>query len=367
MSNLNKSKYTAEDEYPDLENHKNHMAHVLTLEMYKHLRAKQTPTGFTIDHIIQGGVDCAGDDSPVSMGCVAGDEESYEVFAEFFDPVIEARHQGFKPTDKNRHDMASNKVRGGVFDEKFVISSRIRTSRSVRGFALPSWNSRAERRSLNKIMCSALDGMSNNFAGKYYGISSISEAEQANLRKEAMLFNKPSCTALARDWPEQRGVWHNNSKNFIVWVNEGDHAKCISMQKGGNMKECFSRFSDGMSAFKNSIEQGGNEFSYNDHHGFIATCPSNIGTGVRASVHMKLPKLAGNARFDEILSKLRMSRNTVDAEAGVFDVSNNDRIGFSEVQLVQMVIDGVNFLISCEKSLDAGENINAEVDKLQQK
>ena len=54
MSNLNKSKYTAEDEYPDLENHNNHMAHVLTLEMYKHLRAKQTPSGYTIDHVMPG-------------------------------------------------------------------------------------------------------------------------------------------------------------------------------------------------------------------------------------------------------------------------------------------------------------------------
>lgn len=367
MSNLNKSKYTAEDEYPDLENHKNHMAHVLTLEIYKHLRAKQTPTGFTIDHVIQEGVDNAGEDTPVSMGCVAGDEESYEVFAEFFDPVIEARHQGYKPTDKNKHDMDSKKLRGGVFDEKYVLSSRVRTSRSIRGFALPSWNSRAERRALNKIIVSALGDLQNNFAGKFYALSSMSAAEQENLQKESMLFSKPSSSVLARDWPEQRGVWHNNQKNFLVWVNEGDHAKAMSMQKGGNMKETFARFCDGMSVFKSSIEQGGNEFAYNDHHGFVAACPSNIGTGVRASVHMKLPQLGAHARFDEALTKLRLSKNVVCAESGVFDISNSDRIGFSEVQLVQMVIDGVNFLINSEKQLEADENINAEVDKLQQK
>lgn len=77
MSNLNKSKYTAEQEYPELENHNNHMAHVLTLEMYKRLRSKQTSSGFTIDDVIQTGVDNPGHPFIMTVGAVAGDEESY--------------------------------------------------------------------------------------------------------------------------------------------------------------------------------------------------------------------------------------------------------------------------------------------------
>jgi len=55
------------------------------------------------------------------------------------------------------------------------------------------------------------------------------------------------------------------------------------------------------------------------------------------------------------------------SEGGVFDISNADRIGFSEVELVQMVIDGVEFLIECEKKLEKGENIDADVGGLKQK
>ena len=51
----------------------------------------------------------------------------------------------------------------------------------------------------------------------------------------------------------------------------------------------------------------------------------------------------------------------------VFDISNADRLGFSEVQLIQMVIDGVQFLVRMEKKLEAGEKIEGEVDRLQQK
>ncbi|KAI6067861.1 Creatine kinase [Aix galericulata] len=55
--NLLKMKHSATDEFPDLSAHNNHMAKVLTLDLYKKLRDKQTPSGFTLDDVIQTGVD----------------------------------------------------------------------------------------------------------------------------------------------------------------------------------------------------------------------------------------------------------------------------------------------------------------------
>lgn len=55
-----KMKYSAEAEYPDLTKHNNHMAKVLTPAMYERLRSKQTPSGFTLDDVIQTGVDNPG-------------------------------------------------------------------------------------------------------------------------------------------------------------------------------------------------------------------------------------------------------------------------------------------------------------------
>ena len=53
MPNLNTARFTGEEDLPNLEQHNNHMAHVLTLDLYKNLRQKQTPSGFTIDNVIQ--------------------------------------------------------------------------------------------------------------------------------------------------------------------------------------------------------------------------------------------------------------------------------------------------------------------------
>merc|ERR1712154_610604 len=52
----------------------------------------------------------------------------------------------------------------------------------------------------------------------------------------------------------------------------------------------------------------GHEFMWNEHLGYVLTCPSNLGTGVRAGVHVKIPKMSEHARFEEVLDKLRLQK-----------------------------------------------------------
>ena len=51
----------------------------------------------------------------------------------------------------------------------------------------------------------------------------------------------------------------------------------------------------------------------------------------------------------------------------MFDISNADRLGFSELSLVQMVVDGVNYMVGLEKRLQAGENVDADIKGCEQK
>ena len=50
----------------------------------------------------------------VTVGCVAGDEESYEVFKDFFDPVIDRRHGGYKADAKHKTDLNWQNLKGGI-------------------------------------------------------------------------------------------------------------------------------------------------------------------------------------------------------------------------------------------------------------
>lgn len=156
--------FPAMADYPDLRHHNNLMAKHLTPRLYSKLRDKVTSSGFTLDQAIQTGVDNPGHPFILTVGAVAGDEESYETFADLFDPIIEERHAGFKKTDTHKTDLDSSKIRGGKFDDRYVLSSRVRTGRSIRGFSLPPHCSRAERREVENVVVNALEGLK----GKYY-------------------------------------------------------------------------------------------------------------------------------------------------------------------------------------------------------
>ncbi len=115
------------------------------------------------------------------------------------------------------------------------------------------------------------------------------------------------------------------------------------------MKACFERLARGIKAVEDILAKKGKKFQYDDEHGFYHSCPTNLGTGMRASVHVKLPgwqkkgKEALKKRCTELGLQPRgaYGESTKD-DSGVFDLSNKYRLGYSEVQLVQMMIDGVN-------------------------
>jgi len=130
------------------------------------------------------------------------------------------------------------------------------------------------------------------------------------------------------------------------------------MQKGGDFKAVFERLVRGIKAIEDSVKKtAGKEFMFSDHLGFIHSCPTNLGTGMRASVHVKLPKLSARPDFQKICFDLHLQPRGIHGEHsettdGIYDISNKHRIGHSEVELVQTMIDGVQRLIELEKQLE---------------
>lgn len=60
----------------------------------------------------------------------------------------------------------------------------------------------------------------------------------------------------------------------------------------------FTRFCNGLNKVEEAMKSAGKEFMWNEHLGFVLTCPSNLGTGIRAGVHIKIPKMADEPRFN---------------------------------------------------------------------
>merc|ERR1712150_53532 len=154
-----------------------------------------------------------------------------------------------------------------------------------------------------------------------------------------------------------RGIFHNDSKTVLCWCNEEDQCRIIAMENGGDVKGVFTRFCHLSNAIKDAAEKNGKQLMYDKNLGFLGTCPSNLGTGLRASVMIVLPKLNEDPKkLEEICNGFDLQPRGSAGEhtaavGGKWDISNKQRIGFSEVELVQKMIDGVTKIIEIEESL----------------
>lgn len=80
----------------------------------------------------------------------------------------------------------------------------------------------------------ALSSFTDDLSGKYFSLTSLSDVERKELIDNHFLFKEGDrfleAAGLNRDWPDGRGIFHNNEKTFLVWVNEEDQLRIISMQ-----------------------------------------------------------------------------------------------------------------------------------------
>jgi creatine kinase len=297
----------------------------------------------------------------------------------------------------------------------YVRTARVRTGRSVKGFTLPPSNTFQARRDLEKKITDALlllgkkdsacykdnadaDTLADLFKGHYYPLpgnksnpqkddldlpDGMAKEKGEELLSKGNLFQEPDSTLLlsggmGRHWPDARGIFHNEKENLFVWLNEEDHMRIVSMQgekktctpAGKDMRAVAKRFMDAC----NLINNLGLDFMKSDELGWILTCPSNCGTGLRAGCQVYLAKLydhmtAGNTDpkgWKGPLAKMALqARGTggVDTVATeIFDVSNADRMGKTDVCLVNVCIEGIAFLVLCEHALTTkGDDAKAAV------
>merc|ERR1719324_999728 len=273
---------------------------------------------------------------------------------------------------------------------KYVLTTRIRTGRSVKGFKLPPLIGFEERRDLEALCVKGLLSMEGDLKGDYFPLhgsrsyapkpNGMSEAEEDKLRKTGNLFQEPDSTLLlasgmGRHWPDGRGVFHNNSKTLFVWFGEEDHLRIVSMQgqrsgptpEGKDIRGVTARFMRACDAVQEVLKAEGYDFMHHPNLGWVLTCPSNLGTGLRAGTMVKLPKVSGRPDWKKLIGAMGLQvRGTggVDTAStgGTWDVSNADRIGKGEVELVNILIEGAAQLVKWESMYDNGKASQAEAE-----
>ncbi len=322
-----------------------------TEQVQEQLATAVTPHGWTLQKAIQSGID----NQDSSIGVYAGDPESYTILASLFDPVIKEYHNYDMSGHKSDFSLTGLPVENLDPEGNYVVSTRIRVGRNFAKYAFPSAISAEDRAAMESEIIEALKQLPGTLKGEYFPLDGMSEEVRAKMVEDHFLFKQGDrfleSAGVNRDWPKNRGIFFSDDKKFLVWVSEEDSMRIISMQPGADIAEVFTRLATALNFINEKIN-----FAFDDLRGYHTTCPTNLGTAMRASVHIRIPKFSNSQNFKAICGTLGLSIRGVHGEHsessdGIYDISNKRRLGVTEREIYEQLYNGVKKLIEIEKAL----------------
>ena len=263
---------------------------------------------------------------------------------------------------------------GATFDVATLglgpLSMRTRVGRNLADFPLPGSMTKEDRCNLENKMSQAFNvliGMK-EYGGRYNSITPghpnfINQEEYTQLVKEHIMFKDMAADSyltsagIAADWPHGRGCYVSEDKGFIIWVGEEDHLRIMCMAKSTKIESVFNRLKVALDVVS-GIE--GLSFAFSENYGNVTSCPTNLGTGMRSSVHIQLPNLTSDGtdkKVKEICKPLGLSVRGLGGEHtpigadGTVDISPSARFCIKECEIVGRLFEGLKLLVEAEKGV----------------
>jgi len=312
-----------------------------------------------------------------AMGCYAMNPNDYDEFEKFFKPVLEKYHKVDLAAKghKNNWDLAA--CDGLPADGKLDVSAfglaplsmRIRTARNLKKFPLPGAMNKDDRCAMENAMGAVFDKLISmpEFGGEYVSLTpghpkQMSEERYQELVKAHIMFKDMAADSylvnagIAGDWPHGRGCYVSADKGFIIWCGEEDHLRIMAMKKSVLINDVFDRLKAAIDVVEGLIPGG---CAKSEWAGVITSCPTNIGTGMRASVHVALPKLTSDGtdvKAKAICDPFGLSVRGLGGEHtpigadGTVDISPKARFCISEAEIACALYKGVKSVWEAEQS-----------------
>jgi len=233
-----------------------------------------------------------------------------------------------------------------VMDGSVVISSRIRLARNLQGSAFPGWAGGRERLRLFSQVCKLLTEES-----LLDRPETILVDELGGVERDVLLERHLISRELA-EGGTGAGLVYDRHARLAVMINEEDHLRLQVLRPGLDLQRAWAA----IDRLDTSLERH-LTYAFSPTLGYLTACPSNVGTGMRASVMMHLPglRLAGEA--EQVVRGLNRTGFAVrgafgegsDAFGGLYQVSNQVTLGVSEGETLSCLQDMVLTLVQIER------------------
>lgn len=226
-------------------------------------------------------------------------------------------------------------------EKDIVISSRVRIARNLQGYSFPHLLNREKAEEVIHAVKLALE---NKDMIKQFGHLEINRMTELNLLERQILVEKHLISPNLLEDYEKKAVALRDDELVSIMINEEDHLRIQCLLPGLKLEKAWemaNKIDDGL---ENTLD-----YAFSAKYGYLTACPTNIGTGMRASVMLHLPGLVMVEQIGGVLTTISKLGFTVrglygegtEALGNLFQISNQVTLGHSEEE----IIDSLNSII----------------------
>lgn len=242
-----------------------------------------------------------------------------------------------------------------------IISSRVRLARNLKKYNFYNKLSAEDAEKMIEEVKNSILGSRTVFGEqfKYIPINKLDENEKFSMVErhiispELMRNNKP-CGVLVKD-----------DETISIMLNEEDHIRIQAIAAGDNIDEAY----DTADKIDNLIEESV-EYAFSEKFGYLTSCPTNVGTGLRASYMMHLPQLERTGQIRSLTQAISKFGITVrgiygegsEAMGSIYQVSNQVTLGQSEREIIENLKKVVSTIVQREQELEKNAYARAKDD-----
>ena len=232
--------------------------------------------------------------------------------------------------------------------DHIVISSRIRLARNFDGVLFTNRNDMSSLEKVNSFSRSLLKPLKDVDGHQYSNIN----LEQLSERDRAILVEKHLMSPALEEKLPYRNLVVSDDASIVIMVNEEDHLRIQSMVSGLQLQQAYDR----AVKIDKAIESK-HPYAFDERFGYLTACPTNVGTGLRASVMLHLPALTISGKITRLIRSIIQLGYSVrglygegsEALGNIYQISNQRTMGTSEKDTIEQLTKIVEGIIAEER------------------
>jgi protein arginine kinase len=243
-------------------------------------------------------------------------------------------------------------------DKNIAISSRIRVARNIEGYKFPGKASNTEAEEIIELIKTAFNRCELSSKLLSMDIESLTEVDKLSLLEKHLI--SPDFIKSGK----KKAVLITEDEKVSAMLMEEDHMRLQVICSGQNLKNGWEKALQILGGLTETLD-----FSFQSDYGYLTSCPTNTGTGLRASVMLHLPALTITGYINKILDASRKLGVVIrgiygegsKALGNIYQVSNQVTLGLPEERILDEVIRVANQIIDREDKFRENLLINSKI------